>query len=395
MKYENSFLRQTNSGSWRGVLKYRDEKGDWRQISKTLEATGKRAAQKELRAWRAAMEEMEEFHKADEVVKEQKETVEEYVSRYIQGKVNSVERSTLSGYQVLLRRQIAPFIGSFPIDDLTPDIVQEWINNLSSDYNPITVKKAFTLLKSAMTQAVERDRLAKNPTRTVNPPKLPSKKPNALTEHDRATVISLLSTPFISAEMLGVKIALYTGMREGEICGLKWKNVDLEARTIYVEEAIGRDNRGYYIKDPKTGGSKRTVHFPKDLCDNLCSRLIDAKRDSITRNIPFNEDCYVLCNVGESFMRPKRLWRKWRSIAEALELTGTQNKQLTFHDLRHSYATTAIASGIDIKTVSSSMGHANAAMTLNIYASADPEAQRRAAEKLGEVYAQDALRFAV
>lgn len=398
MKYENSFLRQAKSGTWRGVLKYRDSQGNWKQLSKTLEATGKRAALKELQAWRNEMEELHEalaIERESDVAKKTEETIEEYVSRYIRGKINSVERSTLSGYQVLLRRQIAPFLGSLSIDDVTPDMVQEWLNELSNSYNPITVKKAFILFKSAMTQAVERDILSKNPTRTVNPPKLPSSKPNALTEQERATVIGLLSTPNLSAEMLGVKIALYTGLREGEICGLKWKNVNLEACTIYVEETIGRDNNGYYVKDPKTGGSKRTVYFPKDLCNNLRSRHVDAKRDSLIKDTPFTNDCYVLCNVGESFMRPKRLWRKWRSIAEALELMGTQNKRPTFHDLRHSYATTAIASGIDIKTVSSSMGHANAAMTLNIYASVDPEAQRRAAKKLGEVYAQEALRFAV
>lgn len=78
-------------------------------------------------------------------------------------------------------------------------------------------------------------------------------------------------------------------------------------------------------------------------------------------------------------MHPGTLCRQWKSVAELLGLKGSEGRRVTFHDLRHTWATVAVASGADIKTVASNLGHANAAMTLNIYASADPDAKRRAA----------------
>lgn len=84
-------------------------------------------------------------------------------------------------------------------------------------------------------------------------------------------------------------------------------------------------------------------------------------------------------------MKPHGLWRPWKALADSMGLVGTQGRRPTFHDLRHTFATFAIAEGIDVKTVSSIMGHANAAMTLNIYASADADAKRAAAMTIDEV----------
>lgn len=90
------------------------------------------------------------------------------------------------------------------------------------------------------------------------------------------------------------------------------------------------------------------------------------------------ETSYILTGT-DRFMHPGTLCRQWKSVAELLGLKGSEGRRVTFHDLRHTWATVAVASGVDIKTVASNLGHANAAMTLNIYASADPDAKRRAA----------------
>ena len=83
------------------------------------------------------------------------------------------------------------------------------------------------------------------------------------------------------------------------------------------------------------------------------------------------------------FLAPNTLWKKWRALADLLGIVGTQGRRATFHDLRHTFATTAIAEHVDVKTVASNLGHSNAAMTLNIYANADPDAKRRAADVIG------------
>ena len=84
-------------------------------------------------------------------------------------------------------------------------------------------------------------------------------------------------------------------------------------------------------------------------------------------------------------MRPNTIWQRWRNLAEALELKGTRGTRPTFHDLRHTFATMAVAAHVDIKAISASMGHSNAAMTLNIYADATAEGKQRAAQTMQDV----------
>ena len=88
-------------------------------------------------------------------------------------------------------------------------------------------------------------------------------------------------------------------------------------------------------------------------------------------------------------MHPHHLWRQWSALAKSLGLKGRDGKPPAFHDLRHTFATAAIAAGTDIKSVSSILGHANAAMTLNIYAAADAQAKRKAMESISATFIAD------
>lgn len=388
MEYTAGSLSTTKDGKWRGILRYKDADGKWRSKEKKLKSKGKRDAQKELNAWREEMEKEAAYLSSSEHLV----TVGEYVSTYIKSRKTFVEPSTISGYRTLFNTKIAPYIGEILLDDLKPDDVQRWVNSLTDKYSAVTVRKAFTLLRSAMIQAVERDRLEKNPTRTVKPPKLPAPKPNALDEASRAVVMRMVDAEDLSPIMLAVKIALFTGMREGEVCGLRWRDVNLDEMSLSVREALGNNDGVYYVKEPKTAGSRRTIFYPATLRDSLSRRRTAMQKACLAAGIPFTEKLYVLGEISGEFMRPEFVGKRWREIAQALDLNGTEGRRPTFHDLRHTYATVAIANGVDVKTVSSSMGHSNAAMTLNTYASADPEAKRKAAAVMASAYATDARR---
>lgn len=394
MRYESNFLRGDNNTGWKGVLKYKDSEGKWRQKQKRLVAKGKREAQRELEQWRDAMEEQaEEERIAAELGYTPGETVAEYVSAYIDGRMNHVERSTAAEYRRILNKLIAPGLGEVELDSLTPDAVQHWVNELAKEFAAVTVRKALVLLRSAMTQAVERDRLTKNPTRTVKAPKLDAPKPNALDEKGRAKVVQFLNIDPAAPASIGIALALFLGLREGEVCGLRWRYVDLDAKTLSIEETIGHEGHKWYPKKPKTGGSRRTLHIPDTLMPALISRRAKMNEERMASGLPI-ADLYVTGGADGSFMQPHYLSNKWRTIADALSLMGTQGKRPTFHDLRHTFATAAIAHGVDVKTVSSIMGHANAAMTMNTYASADPDAKRRGAEAVARAMENEALKHA-
>lgn len=381
----------SSKGKNRMRVRYKDGDGKWHSKTKPLQAKGKRAAKKELDAWMAELNEQAAKRAGAPMAGE---TTAEYLEKYIEGKALTIEQSTLASYRRTLKVHVRPYpIGDIPLDDLNPDIVREWVRQLAEKYEPVTVKRSFTLFKSAMTQATESDRLGKNPCRTVKPPKVPRKNPNALQGAGLARLMAMLDVPDLPPMLTGVKIALYTGMREGEICGLRWRYVDTRNRTITVAESIGRkDHSAYYVKEPKTGGSRRIVDMPEGLAVSMAARRAAMMRECLAAGVPFSEDMYVLGSIDGSFMAPLDLGKKWRELAKALDLVGTEGKRPTFHDLRHTYATLAITEGIDVKTVTSSMGHANAAMTLNTYASADPDAKRRAAGIMDDVFTELAER---
>lgn len=382
MFYSSAYLRERKGRGWIGVLSYKDESGKWRKREKSLDAKGKREASKELDEWRDDME--AEAESAS--ILAPAETVIDYVSRYVDTleASGSIERSTATVYHAMLKH-IDGELGSLRLESLGAESAQAWVNSMvSNGYAASTVRKAFNLLKAAMTHAEDTGRIVKNPLRTVKLPKIPKKEPNALDASQRARLVSFLDIAAQTPVNLGVRLALFTGMREGEICGLQWKNVDLESGVIRIRTVIGRDGGKTYEKEPKTGGSRRDIPVSGSTTEALKAWRADTAKRCLEAGIPFSNDLYVLGKVDGSNLAPHALWEAWKAIAASLGLVGTQGKVPTFHDLRHTFATAAISEGVDVKSVSSILGHTNAAMTLNIYASADPDAKRRAAETVSE-----------
>lgn len=333
-------------------------------------------------------------------------TVAEYVGRYIDEGAGSVEATTTSGYRTLLSQSIAPALGAIELRVLDADTIAAWLVALGKDKSKTTATKAFVLLRAALTVAVKRGLISSNPTDTVKKPKTEKANPNALGEIERGRVAAYVDIQPEDAVSLAIRIALYTGMREAEICGLRWRNVDAEGKALRVVESLGKARKddirrfgevqevfsGVYLKRPKNAGSVRTVVFPETVARALKTRRAAMQAECKAAGIPFDDAMFVCGSIDGKPMHPHTLYIRWRALVTAMGLVGTEGKPPTFHDLRHTYATTAIANGVDVKTVSNQMGHSDAAMTLNTYASVDPDAARRAADKMGEALATDAKR---
>lgn len=409
---------------WQGRIRYRDTPGaPWRaktcifgDIPCDLDPAsnvGERRAQDAFRKWRA------EFIAAHEQELEDAErsaalgaySTGEYVANYIDQLALSRQKSTIAGYRRMLAYidagaplgadspdGIEPVaIGSIPLEDLTRESIQRWVNDLAERLAPVTVRKALTVLSAALKDACRDGRIERNPAEFVRSPAMTPAKQNPLDEAQQSVLLADLNS-YIAANpadpsRLAIKTALLTGMRQGEICGLTWADVDLASRELSVRHSIGRDgdsfrsgNLAYYPKVPKNGGSRRTIPIPRPLATDLEERLGFMKGACASAGIPFSPGLYVFGSIDGSFMNPHSLWAKWRRIAKRLGLVGLDGDVPKFHDLRHTFATTAIKSGIDVKTLSSILGHADASMTLNIYASADPDAKRSAMGRMGDLY---------
>lgn len=379
MKYESAQITPYKD-RWRGNLRYKDETGKWRTKSKVLKAKGKREARHELDKWRSEMEE-EALWEAPGA--KRPGSVGEFVAQYIDTLEHSqtVERSTLTPYRAM-QKHITAGLGNIPFERLDSDTAQAWVNQMVEDgYAASTIRKALNLLKASYKDAVQRHSIPYSPIEAVKTPKIAKKEPNALDTVQRAKLLAYLDVAGNTPVNIAVKIALHTGMREQELCGLRWKDVDMKAGVLHIRNVIGRDGGKTYEKEPKTGGSRRDVPISPEVAEALNMRRAQMAEECMETGIALTPDHHVIGRIDGSYMNPHSLWRDWKAIAKSLGLVGTEGKVPVFHDLRHTFATAAIASGADVKSVSSILGHANAAMTLNIYASADAEAKRRAMER--------------
>ncbi|MBQ3302159.1 MAG: site-specific integrase, partial [Eggerthellaceae bacterium] len=222
----------------------------------------------------------------------------------------------------------------------------------------------------------------KTPCEFCRPPKISRKKLNVLDRDERTRMLKLATAAEPSPLAIAIELALTTGMRRGEICGLRWS--DVGDHEITVNRAISLDGGTPYDKDPKTDGSHRTIPLTKRLYAVL--RAIEKDSQYVARElgVPFG-DPYVL-GTPDPDSRPYHPTKLSKDFTTFAKMNGFE---VTFHDLRHTFATMMIAGGTDVRTVASYLGHSNVAMTLNTYAEVDPEAKRAAVGKIGEAFDVD------
>ncbi len=391
-RYSAGFVRKTERGRWQAVISWQED-GAQRRVTRMLDVrcspddeSGAKAARRELSRWRERLVADERERCAEDGGGAPSVSVADWCERCVATLEGggAIERSTAYDYRRCLMKLGVDGLGDVPLGELGPRAVQAWeASLLASGLSPVTVGKCHRVLRRCMRLAEEWGDLDRDPTRGVRPPRRPTRAPNALDAEGRARVASVIAagdpTPLLTAAAL----ALMGGLRDGECCGLRWSDVDLAGRVLWVHRSIGRDGGSTYVKEPKAG-RRRDVPLAPQLAAQLARRREAMRADCEVVMVPFEPALYVIGSVDGRHRDPSCVSHDWSSLARQLGFRGVTGQFATFHDLRHTFATMAIANGVDVKTVSSILGHANAAMTLNVYASADPDAKRAAADVIGD-----------
>jgi integrase len=380
-KYQQAFVRRLerrNGRPWQGVLKYKAEDGRWMQRTRVFDhetVRTKTQANAALAAWKA--EEERNACAMDALM-----PVTEYVARFIGAReaAGEIEASTVTDYKKSARRMQEAF-SNVALRDLDRKAVRAWKDSVvARGLAASTVTKALRLLHMVCEQAVMDGDLPSNPCQGVKAPSLGSSKRarNALSDVSMYRLMATLAESEPNAFTTAVQLAVRTGMRQGEICALRWRDVDLVGGRIHVTHAIGQAGGRFYVKAPKNEGSIRSITIPHDLM-----AVLKAHRDAVRGDLAAGGmkkgqrgyeaafgALYVVGGLDGSFYTPTILSREWKALATALNLSDTQGRRATFHDLRHTFATVAIAAGEDIAGVSGNLGHSTVATTLNIYTTA-------------------------
>ena len=293
--------------------------------------------------------------------------------------------STFKTSQGFLKNHIKPQIGGIPLADLTSLDLQRFYKHLldggrvdrieakkkPKGLAPKTVRNIHQMIGSAYNLAMEQNLVSKNPTQGCALPKVEHKEMKTLTADQ-------LSAFFQEARDSGVYELYYldlaTGLRRGELLGLKWTDVDLDRGVLKIQRAISRQN-GKVVEAPlKTKNAYRTLPLSADAIDVLMQQ----------RRKTGNSE-WVFPSPTGGPMSPDSVLHMLQRVLKRAGLP-----RIRFHDLRHTFAVASLRAGDDIKTVQGNLGHATAAFTLDVYGHVTDQMKRESAARM-ESYIKDVL----
>lgn len=299
----------------------------------------------------------------------------------------NIKESTLAHYYNCIHRHILPEFGKVPIDRLSSVEMQLFLNRKlesgrvdgKGGLSPKTVKDLHTILCTALKQAQLSGVIEKNPCINIKLPTDRYSRFRVLTVEEQSI---LEKAVFASDHYLttGVVLALYTGLRLGEVCALKWQDIDFKKRQISISGNLQRINLMQEETDKKT---EMVLSTPKSstsvrmipLTESLCRYLLEQQQEQTQR---VGTSCtFVVSKYSKGFIDPRTLQNYFKSLLNDLGINGA-----SFHTLRHTFATRAIEVGMDVKSISEVLGHADVTITLKKYVHSLPEHKRNQMNKL-------------
>ena len=287
---------------------------------------------------------------------------------WIEYKRNSVKESTYYNYMFIIDKYLKARYANKNIEEICcfNDIVQELSQKLSAK----TIRDIVNVLKAILRYYEEEYNIKLN-YRKINVPKLEKNHIKILSDKEKQK-IEKYCLKEKSLKSLGIILCLNTGLRVGEICALKWENIDLDEKNLYVKKTLQRvyDSKSkksnIIIDKPKTESSVRCIPINKKLYEIL---------KSIRSN--YNDDDFFLTGDSDKFIEPRNYQYAFKDI-----LTKSKVKVVKFHTLRHTFSTNCIDVGMDIKTLSEILGHSSVEITLNKYVHSSRKMKRKYLEKL-------------
>lgn len=308
-------------------------------------------------------------------------TVEKWMRSWLETDLlGGIKPSSYLTYLNQMNRHILPCLGRMQMASITPEMVHSFLECLQAKgLGENTVRGIYRLLSAAMRAALDDGIIAKNPCRKICVKRGERVQQRVFSREEQKKVEKTLS----QGEDLTALFAMYTGLRLGEICGLRWSDINWENGTATVCRTVQRLKRMDTDKCLKCGGAKtylmigspkspsscRTIPIPTFLLKRLEIQKKQRSAAQLTTGYIFG--------TGMRAADPRTIQRRFAGVVRRLEIPDAH-----FHTLRHSYATRLLEMGVDVKTVSQLLGHSSAKTTLDCYAHSLLDQQRSAVAKL-------------
>lgn len=333
---------------------------------------------------REALEKLnEELYNLNNGFERPKETLfKVYLNMWIEEFIKPVKTAnTYDSYKNSIDKYIIPTLGNLKLCDVKPLHVEIFLNKLRNSKQPngkllssTTVQKHYLVLSSALNKAMKLQMINNNPCQYVDAPKRNKYKANILTLDEISLIYGKLNPKKYNDYIfsLGLTLTIETGLRRGEMCGLQWCDIDFDNKVLTCNNALIREKNIYTISDLKTEGSYRQL----PLSDNIITLLKEHKKIQLknklrygefyTNSNKFNGIDYDLIFTEENgeFLIPSRFLQRIKRLCKYCNI----EKNIRWHDLRHSNATLLLELGISMKIIQERLGHSIMQTTSDTYA---------------------------
>lgn len=308
-------------------------------------------------------------------------TYERFMDDYFEERKISLQRSTFETHSIYYQNCIKPRFGKLKLQDINNFHIQKFINELAtkSEFSARTIHLIHRIMYSSFKKAKIRKIVKENPCENITLPKPPKREMNVWSLEQ--VNYFLREAPYVQRVtrcLIGFQLGLLAGLRQGEILGLRWKDVDFKNHLLYVRQVVTQ--KGEIRTGAKNDGSIRSISIPKRLIQELESHREQIEWEKARCRIPYCDNDLVLPTRDGSPMIPRNFRKEFYNLTERLDLP-----KIRFHDTRHTHATLLIAQNVNVKLIAERLGHTDIETTLNTYSHVIPNMQKPISDKLDEI----------
>ncbi|MDM5188577.1 site-specific integrase [Bacillus sp. DX4.1] len=367
--------KNKDTGKWDFVFAIKDPMTGKRKQIRRRGFASRREANEEMTLLKAE-------YLNDDFLKLSHMSYEVFMEQWFKERENQLQKSTFRANYTHYLNIIKPRLGHLKMQEITTMHLQYYINTLIEEghYSKGTINLTFSFIRTSLKRAKILKLIKNNPAVDVVLPRI------AKTEMEVWTLNQVNYFLRESKKMknttrfhISFSIAILTGMRQGEILGLRWKDIDLENNLIYIRQTLSE--RGELKYGAKNKTSIRTIHIPNILVEELKSHCKFVEYEKEKAGDKYTDLDLVLPSKYGKPLDSRSIRRSFYNVTEKLELP-----KIRFHDLRHTHATLLIQQNVNVKLISERLGHSDIGTTLNTYSHVLPDMQRSVAEKLDEVF---------
>jgi integrase len=318
-------------------------------------------------------------HEEKRPIPDQRERLGPFLRRWLDEVARPTLRaSTYDSYDDILKAHLIPGLGRHPIAKLSPAEVQSFLNaKFASGLSPRRVQYIHAVLRRALVTAERWGMVTRNVAKLVEPPRVPKHEISPLTPEQAKTLIETSVDDRHRALWI---TALGTGMRQGELLGLRWEDVDLDAGRLRVRHSLANVDGALTLLEPKTDRSRRTVLLADAVVTALRAHRTRQRMERLVSGSRWTDSGHVFTTLHGTPYHAATITRAFKAA-----LTRAGLPTCRFHDLRHAAATFLLAQGMTLEDVKNLLGHSSITLTSNTYGHVLEQRQRQVAQAMDAV----------